>query len=194
MQAIWTKSGSQEITIMECMEQEGQISYRESLYTPDDDELCLGIIQRHHHTGQARHPGRAKTFDHRDREYHWKAMRNDVDRYVPKCHNCKRSRIPWHSTCGVLQPLPVPDEPWEDISMDLVVGSPECEGFDAIWVVVDRLSKMRHFIPCHLTIDALSLAKLFLREVVCLHGLPLRIISDWGPQFASTCVDRCAVD
>jgi len=69
--------------------------------------------------------------------------------------------------------------------MDFVVELPECEGFDAIWVVVDQLSKIRHFVPCHTTVDALGLAELFLREVVCLHGLPLTIVSDRGPQFAS---------
>ena len=69
--------------------------------------------------------------------------------------------------------------------MDLVVRLPECEGFDAVWVVVDRLSKMRHFITCYTTIDAVGLAKLFLREVVRLHGLERTIVSDRGPQFAS---------
>jgi hypothetical protein len=70
--------------------------------------------------------------------------------------------------------------------MDLVVGLPECEGFDAVWVVVDRLSKMRHFIPCHTAMDAVGLAKLFLREVVCLHGLSETIVFYRGPQFSST--------
>jgi len=54
-------------------------------------------------------------------------------------------------TFGVLRPLPVPRKPWEVMLMDFVVGLPECEGFDAIWVVVDRHSKMRQFIPCHMT-------------------------------------------
>jgi hypothetical protein len=109
-----------------------------------------------------------------------------VDQYVRNCHSCQRSRTSRHATFEVLRPLPVAEKTWEDISMDFVVGLPECEGFDAVWVVVDRLLKMRHFIPCHTTIDAVGLAKLFFREVVRLHGLPRTIVSDRGPQFAST--------
>jgi transposase InsO family protein len=70
--------------------------------------------------------------------------------------------------------------------MDFVAVLPECEGFDPVWVVVDSLSKMRHYIPCHTTRAAIGLAKLFLREVVRLPGLPRTIVSDRGPQFAST--------
>jgi len=69
--------------------------------------------------------------------------------------------------------------------MNYLLGLPKCEGFDAIGVVVDRLSKMRHFIRCHTTMDALWLAEPFSPEVVRLHGLPLTIISDRGPQFES---------
>jgi len=112
-------------------------------------------------------------------------MRKDVDRYVWNSHDCQWSLSSRHSTFGVLRPLPVLDKPWEHISMDFVVGLPECKGFDMIWVVVDQLWKMRHSVPCHMTIDALGLAEQFLREVVCLHGLPLTIVSDRGPQFAS---------
>jgi len=65
------------------------------------------------------------------------------------------------------------------------VGLPEGKEFDAIWVVVDPVSKMRLFIPCHSSIDALCLTELILREVVHCHGLPLTIVSDRGPQFAS---------
>jgi transposase InsO family protein len=76
--------------------------------------------------------------------------------------------------------------------MDFVVGLPECERCDAVWVVVDRLLRMRRFIPCHTTIDAVGLAKLFLREVVRIQGLPRTIVSDRGPQFTSTfCVQIC---
>jgi hypothetical protein len=125
-------------------------------------------------------------FDIVDRQYYWEEMRKQVDQYLHNCHSCQLSRTSRHATFGVLRPLAVPEKPWEDISMDFVVGLPECEGFDAVWVVVDWLSKMRHFIQCHTTIDAIGLAILFLREVVRLHGLPRTIVSDRGPQFVST--------
>ena len=77
-----------------------------------------------------------------------------------------------HTPHGTLLPLLVPDPLWQDISMDFVVGLPKSQGFDAIWVVVDRLSKQRQFAPCKTTIDAKVLAELFIDNVFKLHGLP----------------------
>jgi len=113
-------------------------------------------------------------------------MRKQVYLFVHNCHNCQRSRSSQHSTFGVLPPLPVVEKPWEDTAMDFMVGLPECEGFDAIWVVVERLSKMRHLIHCQTTIDAIEMGQLFVREMVPLHGLPATIVSDHGPQYTST--------
>jgi len=186
LEAIRQGGSLKDITVAECTEREGKIRYSGKCYVPEGDQLWLRLIQEHHDTALAGHPGRAKTFDVLDRKYYWKDMRKQVDQYVRNCHSCQRSRTSRHATFGVLRPLPVPEKPWEDISMDFVVGLPECEGFDAVWVVVARLSKMRHFIPCHTIIDAVGLAKLFLREVVRLHGLPRTIVSDRGPQLALT--------
>jgi hypothetical protein len=112
-------------------------------------------------------------------------MRKQVDRYVRNCAESQKSRTGRHAKYGVLQPLSVSEKPWQDISMDFETELPECEGYDAIWVVVDRLSKMRHFIPCQTTVDARGLAEMFIKEVVLLHGLPRIIVSDRGPQFAA---------
>jgi hypothetical protein len=185
LKAIRQGESFKDITIAECTKQERQVWYRGKHYVPEGGQLRLWLIQEHHDPALAGHPGRAKMFDLLDRQYYWKDMRKQVDQYVRNCHNFQRFKSSRHATFGVLRPLPVPEKPWEGISMDFVVGLQECEGFDAIWVVVDRLSKMRHFIPCHTTIDAIGLAKLFLREVVRLHGLPKTIVSDRGPQFAS---------
>jgi len=186
LEAIRMKNGLHETTIEECIENEGQIKYRANLYVPGSDELRLRVIQEHHVTALAGHPGRAKTFDLLDRGYYGQVIRKDVDWCVRNCHDYRWSQSSRHSTFGVLQSLPLPNNPWEDISMDFVVGFPECEEFDAIWVVVDRRSKMQHVIPCNTTIVAPGLAELFLREVVRLHGLPLTIISDQGVQTVST--------
>jgi len=186
LKAIREGNSLNEITVVECKEQDRQVWYRGKHYVPEGDQLQLRLIQEHHDTALAGHPGWAKTFDVLDRQYYWKDMRKQVDQYVRNCQSCQRSRTSRHGTFGVLRPSSVPEKPWEDIFMDFVVGLLECEGFDAVWVVVDILSKMWHFIPCHTTIDAVGLAKLFLWEVVCLLGLPRSIVSDWGPQFAST--------
>jgi len=147
LEVIGMISGLHEITMAECKEEEGQIRYRGSVYVPDSNELCLRNIQEHHDTALAGYPGWATTFDLLDREFYGKEMRHNVDRYVRNCIDCRRTRSSRHLTFGVLWPLSVPIRPWEHISMDFVGGLPECEGFDAIWGVVDQRSKMHHCAP-----------------------------------------------
>ena len=92
LEAIQTNSGQQEITVVECTEENERLRYRGNLYVPDSDELRLCIIQEHHDKALLGQPGRAKTFDLLDRGYYWKEMCKDVDRYVRNCHDCQRSR------------------------------------------------------------------------------------------------------
>ena len=117
-------------------------------------------------------------------------MQRDVDRFVKNCHVCQRSRTTRHAPFGILRPLPIPDRPWQDIAMDFVIGLPWSQGSDAIWVVIDRLTKARHFVPCRMSIDAAGLADLFIEHVSELHGLPNSIVSDRGPQFAAALWQR----
>lgn len=173
------------ISLSECTRDGTRLRYQGRLYVPASDALKLYLIREHHDTPSSGHPGRSKTHELITRRFFWPGMRKDIARYVANCHICQRSRTTRHAPFGTLRPLPVPYKPWQDISMDFVTGLPWSNGNDAIWVVVDRMTKMRHLVPCRTTIDAPSLAELFLEHIWKYHGLPATITSDRGPQFAS---------
>ena len=124
------------------------------------------------------HFGRDKTFATLSKNYFWPKMFRDVNRFTNRCSTCRKAKSKAQSH-GLYMPLPIPYQPWEDISMDFVLGLPRTRnGKDSIFVVVDRFSKMAHFIHCHKIDDASHVANLFCREILRLHGVPKIIVSD----------------
>ena len=113
-------------------------------------------------------------------------MNNDVRQYVKSCDSCQRIKASQQVPGGLLQPLPIPARPWEQVSMDFIVQLPKTKaGFDAIVVFVDTFSKMTHFAPTKTTASAPDTARLFFDHIFRLHGLPKSIVSDRDAKFTS---------
>uniref|UniRef100_A0A2N9I2K4 Reverse transcriptase n=1 Tax=Fagus sylvatica TaxID=28930 RepID=A0A2N9I2K4_FAGSY len=164
--------------------------YRIDGYLFRENRLCVPnssmrelLVREAHGGGLMGHFGVRKTLDMLHEHFFWPKMKRDVERVCSRCVTCRqaKSRVLPH---GLYTPLPVPSAPWVDISMDFVLGLPRSrKGRDSIFVVVDRFSKMAHFISCHKTDDATHIADLFFREIVRLHGVPRSIVSDRDVKF-----------
>ena len=110
-------------------------------------------------------------------------MKHDVKKFVERCRICQHANRRRQNT-GMYQPLPIPTRPWYYISMDFVLGLPRTQRESySIYVVLDRFSKMAHFIACKKTNDATNIANLFFLEIVKLHGLTLSIVSNMDTKF-----------
>lgn len=176
------------INLSEAKVHEGWLYYRDRLYVPlGNDNIRTFLIQTIHDQPLTGHPGKNKMFELVTRSYWWPTLWKDIDTFRRACHGCHRDNPSRLLKSGLLKPLPVPSHRWKDLSIDFIGPLPVTkEGdFDAIVVVVDRLSKDKVIVECNTTVDSAQLAKLLVRHVFCLHGLPDTIVSDRGPQFIS---------
>ena len=113
-------------------------------------------------------------------------MKRDVAEYVASCLTCQRVKAEHQRPAGMLKPLTIPEWKWENVSMDFVTGLPRTKtDHDAIWVIVDRLTKSAHFLPVSLKNSVEALGKLYVKEIVKLHGVPVSIVSDRDARFTS---------
>jgi hypothetical protein len=164
---------------------EGDLLYfEERLYIPKGPTR-LRVLQSRHDFPAAGHFGYNKTLELISRDFWWPQMWKEVKEFVLSCDICSRSKNPRHRPYGLLQPLPIPHRPWSSVSMDFITDLPPSNSFDSIFVVVDRLTKMAHFIPCKKTSSSEDTARFFLDNVYRYHGLPDDIVSDRGTQFVS---------
>jgi len=156
------------------------------LVVPRDKKLRQDIIRECHDALSAGHFGVAKTLQKVAKRFWWPHMSRSVRAYVLACPSCQRNKASNQPPAGLLQPLPVPEQKWEHMTMDLITDLPVTKhGYDAVVTFVDRLTKQVHFAPTKKRVTAVGLARLFRRTVYRQHGMPKVIVSDRDDRFVS---------
>ena len=170
------------------IDDEGFLLFNNLIYVPGS--LRTRVLELHHDSISAGHFGIKKTTELISRNFWWPKLSNDVTKFIKSCDVCCRNKVPRHKPYGLLSPLSTPKRPWSEISMDFIVELPKSKDLTCIMVVVDRLTKMAHFIPFRCLPTAAIAADAFLTYIYRLHGLPDSIVSDRGSQFTSAFWNR----
>jgi hypothetical protein len=145
------------------------------------DSLCETILKEAHDLFYSIHPGSTKMYQDMKQKYWWYGLKKDVASHEALCGVCQRVKAEHQRPAGLLHPLKIHEWKWEEIGMDFIVGLPRMSTrYESIWVIVDRLTKVAHFIPVKTTYSGAKLAELYMAWIVCSHGVPKKIVSDWG--------------
>nr|CAD39386.2 OSJNBb0016B03.11 [Oryza sativa Japonica Group] len=164
-------------------DEQGTVWLGERICVPDNKDLKDAILKEAHDTLYSIHPGSTKMYQDLKEKFWWASMKREIAEYVAVCDVCQRVKAEHQKPAGLLQPLKIPEWKWEEIGMDFITGLPRTSsGHDSIWVIVDRLTKVAHFIPVKTTYSGSRLAELYMARIVCLHGVPKKIVSDRGRE------------
>lgn len=156
------------------------------LCIPNNSRVRNKIFTEAHEPPTSGHFGPYKTYFTLAQNFYWPRMFKDIKSFIRSCDNCQRCKTGSTGTDGLLKPLDIPEQRWSSIFLDFVTGLPVSNGFDAILVVTDRLTKRGHFIPTQKAIDAPRTAQLYMDEIVRLHGIPQSLVSDRDIRFVNT--------
>jgi hypothetical protein len=171
---------------LNCVQRDGVWMQNGRILLSPNSTLLPVVLADGHSSPSGGHFGYLKTLTRISASFVWPGIRTSVKSFIRDCEVCQRCKHETLRPAGLLQPLPIPQRIWTDISMDFVEGLPLSQGYNVIMVVVDRLSKYAHFVPLKHPYTAVSVAKKFLNNVVKLHGMPLSIVSDRDKVFLST--------
>lgn len=147
--------------------------------------LIPTLLTEYHATPTGGHLGTTKTIARLSKNFYSDGLREDVTKFVASCLDCQHSKYKTKKVAGLLCPLPIPHQPWEDLSLDFIIGLPPYHGNTVVLVVVDYFSKGIHLgmlPPSHM---AHVVACLFMEIVVKIHGIPRSLVSDRDPLFIS---------
>jgi hypothetical protein len=150
---------------------DGLFKYQNRVFVRNNEKIKKKILEEAHFSPYTVHPGGTKMYQDLKRHFWWNGMKRDVVEFVEWCSACQQVKAKHQRPTEPLQPLEIPIWKWEAIAMDFLVGLPRTQaGYDALWVIVDRLTKAAHFIPIKVKYSLEKLSKLYLQEIVRLHG------------------------
>ncbi|GJX64791.1 putative reverse transcriptase domain-containing protein [Tanacetum coccineum] len=165
---------------------DGTLCHNGRSWLPCYGDLRNVIMHESHKSKYSIHPGSDKMYQDMKKLYWWPNMKADIATYVSKCLTCAKVKAEHQRPSGLLVQPKIPEWKWDNITMDFVTKLPKTsQGYDTIWVIVDRLTKSAIFTPMRETDPMDKLARIYLKEVVTRHGIPVSIICDRDPRFAS---------
>ncbi|GJT60231.1 putative reverse transcriptase domain-containing protein [Tanacetum coccineum] len=165
---------------------DGTLCFNGRSWLPCYGDLRTVIMHESHKSKYSIHPGSDKMYQDMKKLYWWPNMKADIATYVSKCLTCAKVKAEHQRPSGLLVQPKIPEWKWDNITMDFVTKLPKSsQGYDTIWVIVDRLTKSAIFVPMRETDPMDKLARMYLKEVVTRHGIPVSIICDRDPRFAS---------
>jgi len=163
----------------------GLLWYKQNRLYVSEGKMRDTFLKECHDGPLAGHGGAKRTTTFLKKSYYWPNLKDCAEEYVKTCLTCQQNLTLNKKQVGLLQPLLIPKGPRESVSMDFMVSLPPSRGFDAIMVVVDRFSKMAHFIPTKDEVTAQETGRLFFSHIFKHHGLPKDIVLDRDPKFTS---------
>jgi hypothetical protein len=164
---------------------DGLVYYKSRIVVPDDTHLKTKILLEFHSSPICGHAGIARTLARISAQFFWPQMKQEIKDFVQQCLICQQAKHDTRAPAGLLQPLPIPEQVWEDVAMDFITGIPPSHGYTVIMVVIDRLTKYSHFSPLKVDYNSKTVVETFMKTVVKLHGVPKSIISDRDKVFMS---------
>jgi hypothetical protein len=160
-------------------DEQGTIWFKDRICVPEIESLHETILKGAHDSDYSIHTRSTKMYQDLKQKYWWYELKRDVAAHVAMCDVCQRVKAEQQRPAGLLYPLKIPEWKWEEIGKDFITRlSCTQKGYDAIWVIVDRLTKVAHFIPVQTTYKVSQLAELYVSRIVSLHGVPKKIVLD----------------
>jgi len=168
-------------------EEDGVVYMEGRVYVPNNRKIKEEILKKNHDLADVGHPGQHRMLKLIKRTYWWPGLKEDIKKYIQECFKYQQNKVQHQRKAGELHPLEIPKGPWQEISINIIGPLPKSNGMDAIVVIVDQFTKI---IRLKATTTNISSEKIYRDKIWKLHGIPRKILSNRGPQFASKFMEK----